>query len=124
MLDEQIATKFIGHRQELDLFEQWLTNTDPNSPWILFFHDATEILSQKGGIGKTWLLRKCALTAKQRNKDIAVAMVDFFSVANRDGVVIAQRVVESLQATYPSWSPNSFHETLAEYHTAVNEHGD
>ncbi len=124
MLDEQIVTKFIGHRQELDLFEQWLTNTDPDSPWILFFHDATEIPSQKGGVGKTWLLRKCALTTKQRNKEIAVAIVDFFSVANRDGVTIAQRVVESLQATYSSWSPNSFLEALAEYHIAASQHED
>lgn len=122
MLDEQIVTKFIGHRQELDLFEQWLTSSDPDSPWILFFHDATDIPSQKGGVGKTWLLRKCALMAKQHNKDIAVATVDFFSVADRDGVTIAQRVVESLQAAYPSWSPNAFREALAEYRIAASQH--
>jgi len=123
MLDQQITDSFIGHEQELAAFERWFTNTDPAAPWILFFHDALDQPEKKGGVGKTWLLRKCAATVKLQYKDVAVAVIDFFSVADRDGVVIAQRIVESLQAIYPQWSPTSFLEVQSEYQ-AVTEQRD
>jgi tetratricopeptide (TPR) repeat protein len=121
MLDQQIADSFIGHEQELKAFDNWFANTDPTAPWILFFHDALDQPDRKGGVGKTWLLRKCATTVKQHHKDVAIAVIDFFSIADRDGVVIAQQIVESLQATYPQWSPTAFLEVQAEYQAATEQ---
>jgi tetratricopeptide (TPR) repeat protein len=119
MEDTQIEQNFIGHEREIEIFKQWLTATDPDAPWILFFYDALDEPEQKGGVGKTWLLRKCAMLAQKLRKDIAIATIDFFSVADRNSIVIAQRVVESLQAAYPQWFPSSFLKILAEYQEAV-----
>ena len=119
MFETQSSENFIGHEQELELFKQWFVNTDPDAPWILFFYDALEDPQQKGGVGKTWLLRKCASLVEAKT---AVAMIDFFSVADRSGVAVAQHVVQSLQQAYPSWSPSAYLAALAEYHQAMSEH--
>src|SRR2546429_4432832 len=119
MFDEQIAQHFIGHTKELEIFEQWLAH--PGDPWILFFHDETDVPAKKGGVGKTWLLRKCAGIAREHSKNVAVAVVDFFSVGDRDGTEIAQRMVKSLQEIHPEWSPTSFTETLLEYREAPSK---
>ena len=121
--EKRDGQRFIGHTSELDTFKRWLTNTDPNAPWILFFHDAFEQPEKKGGVGKTWLLRECAALAKQHDEQVAVVIIDFFSIADRDGAEIARRIVESLQKEYPAWSPESFLEVLHEYHDAINSSG-
>ena len=122
MFEEQIAKRFIGHTKELEVFEQWLTH--PDGSWILFFHDAAKVPAKKGGVGKTWLLRKCANIAKERDKNIAVAVVDFFSVGDRDGVEVAQRIVKSLMEVHPEWSPEFFTNALAEYHEGISTKRD
>src|SRR6266487_930115 len=122
MLDEQIAEHFIGHTKELEIFEQWLTHLD--GPWILFFHDATNVPAKKGGVGKTWLLRKCAKIAKARDKDVAIVVIDFFNIGDRDGVEIAQRIVKSLQEVHPEWSPEFFTNALAEYYEGISTNKD
>ena len=119
MFDQQIAQHFIGHTKELEIFEQWLAHI--GDPWILFFHDETDVPTKKGGVGKTWLLRKCAGIASERYKNVAVAVVDFFSVGDRDGIEIAQRMVKSLQEIHPEWSPASFTEALLEYREAPSK---
>jgi tetratricopeptide (TPR) repeat protein len=119
MLDQQITESFIGHVQELAAFDHWFANIGSDTPWILFFHDA--LSDKKGGVGKTWLLRKCAATVKQHDKDVAVVVIDFFSVADRDGAVIAQHVVENLQTVYPQWSPTASQKVLAEYQAATEQ---
>ena len=88
--EKRDGQRFIGHTSELDTFKRWLTNTDPNAPWILFFHDAFEQPEKKGGVGKTWLLRECAALAKQHDEQVAVVIIDFFSIADRDGAEIAR----------------------------------
>lgn len=119
MFDTQINENFIGHEHELQQFKEWFADTDPTSPWILFFHDALKDPQQKGGVGKTWLLRKCASLVQTKT---AVAMVDFFSVADRNGLAVTQHIVQSLHNMYPFWSPKAYLETLAEYQQAVHEH--
>lgn len=113
---QQIEQHFIGRTNELDIFTNWLS--DPTSPWILYFHDAAEKQEKKGGIGKTWLLRKCQQLAKQLRDDLGIVTVDFFNLADRDRITIAERVVGELQATYPQWSPTAFNEELTAYRTA------
>ncbi len=87
-------------------------------------HDATDDPTKKGGVGKTWLLRKCARIAKERAQDIAVVVIDFFNVAERDGVEIAQRIVQSLQEVYPEWLPAAFLEALKEYNAISSTSAD
>src|SRR6266487_2703979 len=71
---------------------------------ILFFHDATNVPEKKGGVGKTWLLRKCAKIVRERYENVAIAVVDFFSVGDRDSVEVALRIVKSLKEAHSEWS--------------------
>lgn len=45
--------------------------------------------------------------------------VDFFNVMDRDGVVIAGRLIEVLRQRYPQWEPEFFQKMLQEYHEAT-----
>src|SRR6266567_710721 len=115
MLDRQIAQGFIGRQREIETFKQWLVDAD--APWILYFYDALEEQEKKGGVGKTWLLRKVAALAKEQIENIGIVTVDFFNVADRDGITIAERVVLGLKEVNPNWVPTSFEEILEEYHS-------
>ena len=68
------------------------------------------IANQKGGVGKTWLLRRCAELAKQSRQDLAVVMVDFFYIGDRDSVFLAEKIITGLQELYPTWTPTAFKE--------------
>ena len=113
MQNVQDVDHFIGRNQELKIFTDWLG--DPRAPHTLYFYDALEEPAKKGGIGKTWLLGKCLEITRQQRPDIAIAFIDFFAVGDRNGVVVAERVVDALQATFPDWIPTLFQETMAEY---------
>ena len=97
--DRGALDNFIGRIKEIDIFTNWLS--DSSVPWILYLHDESEERTKKGGVGKTWLLRKFATLAKQQRKNVATVMVDFFNVADRDGVVVAERIAQELQKIYP-----------------------
>ncbi len=118
MPSQQIADHFIGRQKEIEVFKQWLT--DSVAPWILYFFDALEEKEKKGGVGKTWLLRECALLAKQLRPETTIVMIDFFNIASRDGIAVAERIVEALEDTYPQWSARTFAKTLEEYSGAGN----
>src|SRR6266511_1169014 len=91
---------FIGREHEIDIYERWLR--DSNAPRILHFYDAASEPDKKGGVGKTKLLQRCIeITNKQHN--IATVNVDFFSITDRNGQTIAERVYTQLKATYPDW---------------------
>ena len=122
MFDTIITDNFIGRGYEQALFREWLAAAEPEAPQILFFHDATNVPEKKGGVGKTWLLNKCATLAKEWKPDMAIVSIDFFNVGDRDGITIAQRVVESLQQVQPSWSPLAALEALAQYRQGLGEH--
>jgi tetratricopeptide (TPR) repeat protein len=119
MSDEQIDNRFIGHEKEIQFFENWLDDTNPDTAWILFLHDKLIAPEEKGGVGKTWLLRKFATIAEQR-EGVAVVMVDFFNVADRNAE-IARRVAESMQKVYPDWHPDAFNKAFEEYRAANRE---
>lgn len=110
---------FIGREKEIAQFQQWLTTSDPAAPWILSIHDAVEAPEKKGGVGKTWLLKQFATIARQMYPDIVVVSIDFFNVADREGVVVADRVVDELHAAYPDWSHALFSSVLGEYRDAL-----
>src|SRR2546428_5551916 len=116
--DRGALDNFIGRIKEIDIFTNWLS--DSSVPWILYLHDESEERTKKGGVGKTWLLRKFATLAKQQRKNVATVMVDFFNVADRDGVVVAERIAQELQKIYPQWSARSFNTSLKEYNDAIN----
>ena len=113
MYKQQHTDHFIGRTQEIETFTAWLI--DPNSPWILYIHDAVEEADKKGGVGKTWLLRRCAEMTRQDHPDIAIVMVDFFNAADRDCVFLAEKIIASLQELYPAWSPAAFTEAVKLY---------
>src|SRR5215468_9124133 len=119
MLFQNTTDNFIGRTKEIELFEQWL-NTE-TAPWVLFFYDALEEEEKKGGIGKTWLLRRCAALARQKNPAIAIVMIDFFNVGDRDGLAVAERVVRDLQTAYPDWSSTNFTKAAEEYRTSIKD---
>ncbi len=113
MQNLQDIDHFIGRNKELKVFTEWLA--DPHARRILYFYDALEEPAKKGGIGKTWLLGKCQEITRQQRPDIAIASIDFFTVGDRNGVVVAERIVEALQDAFPDWVPTLFQETMAEY---------
>jgi len=124
MEDVQIEQEFIGHEREIEFFTQWLLATDPQRAWILFFSDALEKPEQKGGVGKTWLLRKCAALTRSLRKDIAIVPLDFFRVVDRNSITIAQSVAQSVQMVHPHWHATTFWRLLAEYQEATQGHKD
>src|SRR5204862_3811618 len=108
MFKEQRKSTFIGRNKEVDTFVRWLTN--PDAPWILFIHDAAEEIDKKGGVGKTWLLRKYAEVTKQKYQDMAVVMADFFNIGDRDRLFFAEKILSALSDLYPDWRPDAFFE--------------
>jgi tetratricopeptide (TPR) repeat protein len=115
MQNLQTTDHFIGRDDELNFFKKWLVASQ--GPHVLYFHDALKEQDKKGGIGKTWLLNKCREIARQLypKTEMAIASIDFFNVGDRNGVVVAERIVEALRTTFPDWIPTSFLETMEEY---------
>ena len=118
---EDVREHFVGREKEIADFKQWLTDTDSDAPWILSLYDILTDPSKQGGVGKTWLLRKFSEIAKQILPDIVIVTVyvDFFNIADRDGVVVAERVVTALKAAYPEWDTSTFEKNLAEYNSLL-----
>lgn len=112
---EQKKTKnlFIGREREIAEFRRWLVDSD--GPSILYFHDAAREEEKKGGVGKTWLLGHFAELAQQEHPSLAVVMVDFFNVADRDRIVIAERVVAELETTFSDWTATAFKVAVDQY---------
>ncbi len=48
--------KFIGRQKEIEFLTKWVV--DKNARPIVYIHDELEEAENKGGIGKTWLLRE------------------------------------------------------------------
>jgi tetratricopeptide (TPR) repeat protein len=109
------SNHFIGRRQEIQQFKGWLQ--DSNSPWILYFSDATEEQEKKGGIGKTWLLRHCVEIVDQEYPTIAVLMIDFFNVEERDRLFLAEKVVRELHRFCPEWNYPAFSNIVEQYYS-------
>src|SRR5579859_762538 len=117
MQQMEIESQFIGRAKELAQFAYWLDNA--SGPWILNIYDALEAPEKKGGVGKTWLLRQYATIARQRIPNLTVVSIDFFNIAERDGVVVAEHVVDALQQQHPSWDPQDFRVVAREYRDAL-----
>ena len=115
MLKQYGITNFIGRYTEIDIFKQWFTDTNPDAPKILYFHDALEAKEKKGGAGKTWLLRQCGQLVEEQYPGSVVVLIDFFDVASRDGVMIVERIVEALKEAFPMWTTANFAEALKSY---------
>ena len=107
--------EFIGRDGEITFFKEWLHH--PEDQPIVYLRDALEEGEKKGGIGKTWLLHKLLRLVEEQYQNINPVMIDFFNVGDRDGIVMAERVVQVLQEKYPHWSPLSFTDTLKQYHS-------
>src|SRR5436309_1875145 len=112
-----LTTEFIGREQEIAFLTEWLA--DEKAPSIVYFQDALQKKEKKGGIGKTWLLRRFYELVEQEYNNIIPVTVDFFNVLDRDGVVIAQRIVQAVRKKYPNWTAEDFDKLLQEYREAV-----
>src|SRR6266581_4374968 len=112
-----LTMEFIGREQEIAFLTAWLA--DVNAPSIVYIHDALEEKEKKGGIGKTWLLRRFYELVEQEYKNIIPVTVDFFNVLDRDSIVIAERVVQTIRERYPRWSAEDFDKLLQEYREAA-----
>lgn len=113
-----IEHDFIGREKEIEIFTRWLS--DPHAPWILYFYDQLEEADKKGGVGKTWLMRKCEEIVRQNQPDIAVVAIDFFNIEHRDAITIARQIVSALQAAFAGWSPTIFNEALDDYQHSID----
>ncbi len=117
---QSMTENFIGRKKELAQLIQWLENADDSL--LFYLHDESEDPAKKGGIGKTWLLRKFAMhisgQLKLQSKIIPV-FIDFFNVIDRDGITIAERVIQALRIEYPNWIPQAFEKNLRQYHKAL-----
>ncbi|HET8844908.1 MAG TPA: hypothetical protein VFN35_25775, partial [Ktedonobacteraceae bacterium] len=122
MPERQELENFIGREQEIALYREWLA--DPASPWILYFYDALTAPEKKGGIGKTWLLRRCISLTREAHQDITIVGIDFFNVDDRQGIFIARKVIEQLRDTFPQWSPDTSLELFRGYSGNVEENSD
>jgi tetratricopeptide (TPR) repeat protein len=118
MSDQQQLDHFIGRTREIETFTQWLE--DPDAPKILYIHDIAEEADKKGGVGKTWLMRRCAEIAREKYQDIAVVTADFFNVGDRDRIFLAEKIITGLQELYPSWSPNSLIAVTQQYRSETS----
>jgi tetratricopeptide (TPR) repeat protein len=104
---------FIGREQEIAFLTTWIADEDALS--VVYIHDALQENEKKGGIGKTWLLREFYGILEQKHKNVIPVVMDFFNVLDRDGVIIAERVVEAVRKKYPKWSAEDFFKLLNEY---------
>jgi len=120
MYKQERTDHFIDRTEEIDTFTCWLT--DPNAPRILYIHDAAEASDKKGGVGKTWLLRKCRELAEQMDPDGSIVMVDFFNVGDRGRNFLEEKIITKLQKLYPTWTPKSFTKAVQQY--CVAKHRD
>jgi tetratricopeptide (TPR) repeat protein len=118
MFEEREAQSFIGRTEELTFFQSWLEKKDPHASSILFFHEGPEGILPKGGIGKSWILRRCREIVSER-KECAVVIVDFFSIQDRDGVELARRIVAGLNSLETGWSSAPFDALYERYRQAV-----
>src|SRR5437588_5911801 len=104
---------FIGREQEITFLDHWLA--DENAPSIVYIHDELKEKEKKGGIGKTWLLHRFHEMVEQ-HENIIPLLLDFFDVQDRDGVVIAGRVVQAVKNKYPRWTAENFDRLIQDYH--------
>ncbi|GCE31403.1 hypothetical protein KDA_68870 [Dictyobacter alpinus] len=109
----QETNSFIGRSTELEALIHWLE--DPASRRILYVHDAAKEAEKKGGLGKTYLLRRFAQLVQQKHPEIAVVMIDFFNVGDRDRLFLAEKIIAGLQVLYPDWSPDAFEAAIQRY---------
>jgi tetratricopeptide (TPR) repeat protein len=109
--------KFIGHEQEIEFLSQWIV--EKNARPIVYIHDEMEEAENKGGIGKTWLLREFHTMMEQQEHVVPVRIIDFFNVLNRDNFVIAERFVQTVKERYPYWSSENVNKLILEYRDAT-----
>src|SRR6266498_5220927 len=102
---KQTREEFIGRGDDITFFNEWLS--DPDAPPVIYIHDALEEFEKKGGIGKTWLLRKYYDLVEQ-HRNIIPVFIDFFNVTDRDGVVIAELATQAIGAKNPHWTSATF----------------
>jgi tetratricopeptide (TPR) repeat protein len=111
---------FIGRKRELAQLTHWLE--DATDSLVFYLYDELSDPTKKGGIGKTWLLRQFALlVGEQKDQPVKAipVVIDFFNVADRDGITVAERIVRALQEHYVAWIPQAFEKNLRLYREAL-----
>jgi tetratricopeptide (TPR) repeat protein len=119
MVSQNNIIDFVGRENEISLYRNWLSYS--TEPRILYVYDAFSEDKRKGGIGKTWLLQKFIALTKEYYSDIVIVTIDFFNVEDRDGLVIASRLVEAIKEIHPYWFPQEYTNARAEYEAAKKE---
>ena len=108
--------RFIGRQKEIEFLTTWVV--DKNARHIVYIHDELEEAENKGGIGKTWLLREFHTLMEQQKQVVPATIIDFFNVLDRDSFMIAERFVQAVKEKYPYWSSENVNRVLQEYHEA------
>lgn len=119
--------KFIGRENEIAIFKEILNNNTPEKPYILYIHDATTERSEKGGVGKTWLLNRFIEIAKKEYSDrylIVDKLIDFYEIQNHNRVSILVNVVQQLEDLTTKKYFNPFHDALKQFNAAIDAHAD
>lgn len=120
--------EFIGREKEIEIFREMLQKQapaegkpegeHPDTPWILYIHDATPKPEERGGIGKTWLLHKLIEVANEEFADkyfILDEIVDFSAMKNRDRLNVLQNLCRQLEVQTSKEYFAPFWKELAKY---------
>ena len=85
---------FIGREQEILFLNRWLADGD--APAVVYIHDALKDQEKKGGIGKTWLLRRFyELVESTPERTTLPVAIDFFNATSAFWCVTRPKVRKS-----------------------------
>lgn len=113
---------FIGRTKELSQLMRWLENT--NGSRIFYLYDALEDPTKKGGIGKTWLLRKFMANLVEQQKKFIPVFFDLFNITDRNALFRARRVYQDINKEYPHWVPQKSIKIIELYQEALKNNAN
>lgn len=112
-----LDSEFIGRQHEINLFKRWVNEFE--TPSLFFIYDHASEKDKQGGIGKTALLRRLFALTQEQYPAIIPVMIDFFTIEARNGVFIANKIVEAIQKKYATWHPANYLQIRKDYYQAL-----
>jgi tetratricopeptide (TPR) repeat protein len=114
---DTLNSEFIGRQHEIKLFKRWVNEFE--KPSLFFIYDMASEKDKQGGIGKTTLLRRLFALTQEQYPAIIPVMIDFFTIEARNGVFIANKIVEAIRKKYSTWFPANYLRIRKDYYQAL-----
>src|SRR5713226_9395737 len=117
---------FVGREKELELLLDTITRPDSNKA-ICFVHDATTEQEEKGGIGKTSLLRALLERLQQKQTPsspfvVLPQIVDLYEMHNRDRIAALANLIEQLERQAREVGIEHADRAMREFNRALSEY--